>query len=44
MTPADLGRALPTIRETLRVFLPPEDLERCAAAIAALAERTGTDS
>jgi DNA-binding response OmpR family regulator len=44
MTPADLARAMPAIRETLRVFLPPEDLDRCTEAIAALAEATGTGS
>lgn len=36
MSPSDLARALPTIRETIRLFLTPEETERRVRAIATL--------
>lgn len=40
MSPAELKRALPTIRETLRLFLPPEETELRMMAIANLVRDT----
>jgi hypothetical protein len=38
MTPADLSRALASIRAALRVYLPFDEVERRMAMIAALAK------
>jgi hypothetical protein len=37
MSPGDLRRALPEIRETLALFLPRDEAERRAEALASLA-------
>ena len=36
MSPSDLARALPTIRDTIGLFLSPEETERRIRAIASL--------
>jgi DNA-binding response OmpR family regulator len=40
MSPTELERALPTIRETIRLFLTPEETEQRVRAIATLAKGT----
>jgi hypothetical protein len=38
MSPSELARALPTIRDTLGLFLTPEEAEKRVRAIASLAK------